>query len=165
MFCPNCGHDCGEFKFCPECGTQLRFLESNNTDQKKELVFPEPPIGVYRSGDNYIQIDQQSLKIYRRVPYRGGMDLVVDRRPIQRVIKYSEIAAVSFIAPKNLKAGLLSIRDKSDRYTPLPTGETRHQEYFYDSGTVFFAKVYSEKFYRVYLFLKQWAEIFNEAEK
>ena len=27
MFCPNCGHDCGDAKFCPECGTNLQGID------------------------------------------------------------------------------------------------------------------------------------------
>ena len=33
MFCPNCGKDCGEFKFCPECG---RVLQDNGANQMAE---------------------------------------------------------------------------------------------------------------------------------
>ena len=39
MFCPNCGKDCGEFKFCPECGQGLRMkikpMEKTNYNEKR----------------------------------------------------------------------------------------------------------------------------------
>ena len=33
MFCPNCGKDCGDGKFCSECGTQLQ--QSAKTDAQQ----------------------------------------------------------------------------------------------------------------------------------
>ena len=28
MFCPKCGKDAGEYKFCPHCGTAMPVLEA-----------------------------------------------------------------------------------------------------------------------------------------
>ena len=36
MFCPNCGHDCGGAKFCPECGTPIEV-------PTQSIPAPQPP--------------------------------------------------------------------------------------------------------------------------
>ena len=39
MFCPNCGHDCGEDRFCSQCGRELQANAAEQTfeDRKKQL--------------------------------------------------------------------------------------------------------------------------------
>lgn len=156
-FCPKCGKNCEEFWFCQACGTQLGLPGA----MRKRKVFPTPPVGIYRYGNNYIQMDRQSLKIYRKAPYQSGGSYLRNRHPITRVIKYSEIMAVSFLEPKGLKPGALSIRDKIDPYTPFPTYDTAYEESCYDSGTVFFGKANRNQFCKLFFFLKQCADIVN----
>ena len=38
MFCPNCGKDCGDGKFCSECGTQLQQSAKKDTQQTEWKV-------------------------------------------------------------------------------------------------------------------------------
>lgn len=34
MFCTNCGKDCGDFKFCPNCGTQVQSVADRESKQE-----------------------------------------------------------------------------------------------------------------------------------
>lgn len=45
MFCHNCGKDCGEFRFCPYCGTQLQHKDNRQTDKKQAAGMPCPSCG------------------------------------------------------------------------------------------------------------------------
>ena len=36
MFCPNCGTDCGEAKFCSECGTKLHRPNETNCTTRSD---------------------------------------------------------------------------------------------------------------------------------
>ena len=37
MFCTNCGRDCADYRFCPDCGTQITGAQA-----AAEETFPEP---------------------------------------------------------------------------------------------------------------------------
>lgn len=40
MFCPNCGNDCGEAKFCSECGCKIALDSHNKFEQYPSLKEP-----------------------------------------------------------------------------------------------------------------------------
>lgn len=153
MFCPNCGRDCGEFKFCPDCGTQVNFLESNNTEQKKKLIFPEPPIGRYKYTNGYLEIGQDSLTICSKPFFK-------ERR--RKSIPFNEIAAVSFSDGRLSTGGFLCIRDKWNRGVPMVTAANMA---VLDRSSVYFPRSSGTDFYPVYEFLRKCAVLNNAAEK
>ena len=149
MFCPNCGKDCGEFKFCPDCGTKL---SGNSGKTSKKLVFPEPPIGVYRFGDDYIQFGEYGIKICKKDLTYGTLIWSVP---------YEKIAVVTYTEEKNLLAGYICIRSKLNKHVPSPI---KYLEAVSDKGCVIVPKRKKEIFYRLYLFLKECADIVKAAE-
>ena len=189
MFCPNCGQDCGDAKFCTGCGTQLKQATENKLQKaawtvgtpcpycggvglngnccafcgvqlisedtveketKKELKFPEPPIGKYTYGDGYLEISKDSVTIYQR-PFPIFKARVL-------TIPFNEIAAVSFGDGQFDLAGFLCVRNFRNKSVPLIT---RASNAVSDRGSVHFRSTKSKEFYPVYEFLRQCAKINN----
>ena len=85
LFCPNCGKDCGDAKFCSECGQALR---STNEVAAMDAKIPEPPVGIYENHDrDYVEMDATSITFCRN-PFLG--------KTTKRTIRYDQIEAVSF---------------------------------------------------------------------
>ena len=42
MFCPNCGKDCGDAKFCSECGQKLQNTHEQVTASREYPPLKEP---------------------------------------------------------------------------------------------------------------------------
>ena len=157
MFCPNCGKDCGEFKFCPECGTQLEAIRNGVTVGKKELKFPPPPIGKYKSADGeWVEITRDAISFYKK-KYFG----LIYSSTKTEAIPFTEIYRVSIVPPKGIKAGILCVRGGMNKYQALATEMTVARD---DSTSVYFNSPRYNTFWRIYLFLKQCADIVNETE-
>ena len=56
MFCPNCGNDCGSFKFCPECGARLSVQEQFPVPAV-QVCEKDAPESIYQTSVNGQQID------------------------------------------------------------------------------------------------------------
>ena len=152
MFCPNCGKDCGEFKFCPECGTQLCLTESKTVEREKEIAFPNPPIGRYKCPDGYLEIGQKSLIICRRPFFKEQ----------KCEIPFDEIARVSFSDGRFSLCGFLCVRDKWNRGIPMITVSDMA---IYDRSSVYFPQSSGSVFHPVFEFLQRCVRINNAAEK
>ena len=103
MFCPNCGHDCGEYRFCSQCGTQIMdytVTEAQNRvchgdpiaekqpEVKRAEIAVELPCGIYEGA-------MSSLALYER-------ELVVKNQVslfkiIETTIPYDKIKAVMYV--------------------------------------------------------------------
>ena len=191
MFCPNCGQDCGDARFCSGCGTQLQqavaqdskktawsvgtpcpycggvglngnccafcgvqLISEDTADQKakKELKFPEPPIGIYKDAAGYIEIGDHSVTFLRNLwPLAPKSKLT---------IPFDEIYAVSYAKGVTLNSGFLCVRSWQDRYIPLCDNST---DAVLDKTSVYFRKTKNEEFYRLFVFLKE-CENINKAE-
>jgi len=62
MFCPNCGNDCGDAKFCSECGENLRNNQTQAVPEKNEK-----PRSIYYANVNGQEINL--LKVYGNYGY------------------------------------------------------------------------------------------------
>ena len=111
MFCPNCGKDCGEFKFCPECGTQVRLAESNDTVQKEHSVFPEPPITLKKVRWGTLEFLGDSMQVIIKLPKIPRKNLL---------ISYDEILDVSYVPATKWLNGFLCVREWKERHIPIP---------------------------------------------
>ena len=190
MFCPNCGQDCGDARFCTGCGTQLQQavaqeskkaawtvgtpcpycggvglngnccafcgvqLISEDTAEKKtkkELEFPEPPIGKYKYVDGYLEIGKESVTIYKNHIFKK----------YTTTIPYHEISAVTFGDGQLDVAGFLCVRSIRNRTIPPATTASAAA---FDSAAIYFPAMRSEEFYPVYVFLKKCSDVVNAAE-
>lgn len=62
MFCTNCGRECREGKFCPECGTQLEDCQSQGSVMPPaEEQFPEPGTEAFEA--------RKAMLNRRRIPH------------------------------------------------------------------------------------------------
>lgn len=152
MICPYCDsliRTLPDSRTCPQCGAPLGSCIEETRKPKQKLVFPDPPIGIYRCGDVYMQFGENSVRIRKEYPNPMKTD---------RVIPFHEIVAVKYTAGESFKPGMLSIRDKGNMYVPFPSS---FKESMKDSGTVVVHKRDNDEYYRIYLFLKQCADIVN----
>ncbi len=152
MFCPNCGKDCGEFKFCPECGTQLCLKETKVAERKEKIVFPKPPVGRYKHPNGYLEVGQYSLIICRKPFFKE----------YKREIPFNEIVRVSFSDGRFTAGGFLCIRDKWNKGIPMVTVAKMA---YWDKSSVWFPSVSGSLFYPIYEFLQECVRINNAAEK
>lgn len=135
---------------CPNCGGVLPEDQQKQPVQKLKLAFPKPPIGMYKAGDEYMQLGEYGMRINKRY--------LVNEYKSDRVIPYCEIAEVFFSEGRTLNPGFLCVRTQADKFKPFPV--TR-QDAMGDSGTILVHKCNNEKYYEIYLFLKKCAEIVN----
>lgn len=137
MFCPNCGKDCGDAKFCSECGQDLR---SANEVAAMDSKIPEPPVGRYESAIGYVEFGPETITVHKKVLFQT----------VERKILYSEIFNVAYKKATGLGLGYLAIREKKDSSIPLPTS----MEAAGDETTLSFGSGESNTFYGLYLYLK-----------
>ena len=159
MFCPSCGKDCGDAKFCSECGQNLRNVAiGNNTESPRlkddekanrkyaEAEYPEPPVGRYNNHDHdYIEIKKDSLIIYKKNFLQ---------KPTSHEILYKKIRCVTY-GDLGVLGGFLSIRDNNNQSPPLITDKYAYA----DETSIPFSRYQSDDFQKVYDFLKICADM------
>lgn len=136
MFCQNCGNDCKEFKFCPECGCDLRTV--NKPVEVFECVSesisaPEKICGVY--GKN------QEMKVAKD-------GLTLRENGAERLIHYSDVRKVNINRASPQKDGVLDMKLNDD-----------------SNVSVSFAVSENTSIFQVFLFLKEIAPEKEEPEK
>ena len=144
MFCPNCGKDCGDAKFCSECGQDLR---SANEVAAMDSKIPEPPVGIYENHDrDYVEMDATSITFCRN-PLLG--------KTTKRTIRYDQIEAVSFAQAVKLRwGGFLSIQKRGGSSKPKSTV----QDAVADETSITFSWKQNDDFLKVFDFLKVYAD-------
>lgn len=104
MFCPNCGNDCVDEKFCPACGQALSPAEEIDTGD-----FPESLMGRYDGIDGYIELSFYTLTIHKEIL----------GTTVEHVMFYRDITDVVFRQASTSENGYLVIREKEDTYWPV----------------------------------------------
>ena len=134
---------------CPNCGGVLGEEERRECEA---LVFPEPPVGVYKDAAGYLEIAQDSVTFYRNQwPIK---------KSIRQTIAFRDIYAVSYVEARPFMSGSLCVRQWKDRNVPMVSGA----DAVMDETSVYFRKEKNQIFYQVYLFLKQCEQIVKAAE-
>lgn len=156
MRCPYCNSLRSEMfniSVCPHCGAVLpsysEMLEQRRINSRN-LVFPEPPIGVYKDAAGYLKIGKDSVTFFRKHFVKGH----------KREIPFNEIYAVSYESGKSFRPGFLCVREWKDRNLSLTLDPTVVAT---DETSVYFLQTENGKFRCAYEFLKQCAEIVNAA--
>ena len=134
---------------CPNCGGAFGGAKRRNSI---ELVFPEPPVGVYKDAAGYLEIAQDSVTFYR--------NQWPAEQNIRQTIAFRDIYAVSYVAARPFMAGSLCVRQWKDRNVSLVSGA----DAVMDETAVYFKKEKNQMFYEIYLFLKECTKIAKAAE-
>lgn len=128
MFCPNCGKDCGEAKFCSVCGQELSV----------EQTISQPPVGRYEAVDGYIDVSDYTMTIHK----------VIGTQSVESVIDYNDITDVIF-REAHTSNGFLAIREEKDRLPPIKD----EWDAVCDEKTSLFGVGEDQEFHTLYTFL------------
>lgn len=125
MFCPNCGQDCGEYRFCSRCGTQIRdytVTEAQNRPCQREPIAEkqpevksaetaaELPCGVYEGA-------MSSLALYEReFVVKNQVSLF---KIIETTIPYNKLKTVMYVRGSGGFSHLL-FRWEGNENLPIP---------------------------------------------
>ena len=86
MFCPNCGNDCGDAKFCQNCGKEVRTgiinLQSNNGEgsalaQGQDIVSHKYSLRKCHGVYGYLALGADALTIEKTIPFGGTTHLTI----------------------------------------------------------------------------------------
>lgn len=77
MFCPNCGNDCADMKFCPICGTKIPQVEAVKKEQEDSYEIPYESMYISDArahmhiAKSFVSITKQGFfkKIVTQIPY------------------------------------------------------------------------------------------------
>ena len=99
MFCPNCGKDCGNGKFCSSCGTKL-FQETEEQPFEMNDSYAIPK-GEFKGYGSYMKLEENAFVIHNQ--FALGKQIR---------IPYNQITGVLYVRPekKLLSNGYLFVR-------------------------------------------------------
>lgn len=141
MFCPNCGNNCGDANFCPECGRKLRTNAEVPTTEVKKV---EPPIGKYEGTFGYVEMGVEYLTVHKMILFRT----------VERKIAYQDIVNVAYKKAVGLGSGYLAIRERKDRLRPIATSQNAAS----DETALCFGANTSDVFYSIYRHLETFVD-------
>ncbi len=116
MFCPNCGNDCGDAKFCSECGTKLDVQVSAPIDSPKKTV----PQSIYQPAI----INGQEVDLFK-VVCKYGVSKERAYSYLKRKFGVSKEQAKELLAPY---------------YTPMDANKTTTKKLFAEATEEFAGK-------------------------
>lgn len=147
MYCPNCGKDCGEFKFCPDCGTRMadyvikEAQEQSHPNCGKDCEdFSPCQNGIGKSKQSGYE-NKNTKKGTTDIPTSGGYlgvcgSVVLSDSAVSVCVKslfkkhrtwipYDQLIAVVYKRPslKSGKAGTLLFRGEVNKHIPIPGEE------------------------------------------
>lgn len=110
MFCPNCGNNCGDAKFCSNCGTALKAGPVHSV--KMEEGNFDFPYGSYRGFVSSLTLYDTYLEITRRPMLKK----------FTTKIPYSQLVAVQFHRQVDIKnnSAYLIVRGEENKHIPIP---------------------------------------------
>lgn len=136
MFCPNCGHDCREYRFCSQCGTQVRndsTLKAPSGEKDRAFSDTTQIPNVYKSkntkkGSTEIPISGGYLGIAGSVVLSDSAVSVCAKRLFEKhrtLIPYDQLVTVIYKRPslKPRSNGALLFRGEANKSVPIPREE------------------------------------------
>lgn len=114
MFCPNCGRNCGNANFCPQCGEKL-LMDVAETLQEEQKTW-SVPLGVYKGYRSHIELGSDWLEIH------NGNATRTTKIPCTTRIPYDQLVGVSYHRSRYLgwDAGFMAVRWKDNHHLPIP---------------------------------------------
>lgn len=140
MFCPNCGNDCADAKFCASCGTKLDFDGTGRPFADCDcFTLPE---GIFKGFGSYIKLEKAALEVHNQWAFF--------KRKVR--IPYDQITEILYVRPPRglLTNGYLILRSESTSTKAIPTGKSRRD----DGMAVAFGYMQDPVFYHVFCFLR-----------
>ena len=148
MFCPNCGHDCGDFKFCPSCGNKLpekaatptvkpvwqagmpcphcggTQLDGNNCSYCGALLVVDMPKEAQEKGNLDIPCGEykailSSITLYEKDFLVETEHGLFKKRRIRTQIAYDEITSVIYCQSRD-PFDIILFRSKDTQSIPIP---------------------------------------------
>ena len=143
MFCVNCGNDCADVNFCPNCGQKIIAK-----DRIAPISISKPPIGRYKGNDGYVELSFHTLTIHKELP----------SQTTEKLISFKDVKDVRYQRAKAERSGFLAIREMTDS---LPVSETEWDAVV-DETALTFNEHKNEQFLKLFIFLYQCKEIVQE---
>lgn len=174
MFCPNCGRDCGEDRFCVACGTRI--------PREMEMVREQMPCSHYEGnetaegccaygGEKHSK--GSAVKLPKRTNTQKGSPVIPTSRGFlgmngravllsetsvtissgsRITIPYSELSAVIYLRPEydGWKSGALLLRRGPNSQAPVP----ERKKIGSDPVSVSFSREQDTQFYHIFQLLK-----------
>lgn len=139
MFCPKCGNDCRDNRFCVRCGAQVQESQTNTYEGKDSY---EVPTGKFRASSGYLRLEKYAL-------------IIGDRGDLFKkevTIPYDKLITVLYVRSQTRlgNPGFLIVRWEGNRNKPMPVGLARYG----DRTSVSFTQREDLMFYHIYCFLK-----------
>lgn len=151
MFCPNCGTDCGEAKFCSECGTKLHrpnetncTTRSDGADATESAVNLDIPVGKYDGTFGYVELRDAEVFLHKKVFFKT----------FETSIRYTDITAVAYQKSTGFSTGFLSIRSRQECFIPLADKSNAAS----DKTALVFGSQMNAPMYHIYQCLQAFAE-------
>lgn len=226
MFCPSCGQDCGEYRFCSQCGRELQANATEQTfeDRKKQLqeegaiycpeclstsytanketrrtiyyrsvianllqltntfmsIHLERRYGIQCTclqcgnswfpkvealNEKYKKLMIKPLEGYSAIKYPTADDAYMQLEenrmiifyPKKRdyIIPFTKIVAVNYEESKGEQVGIITIRDRSNKYRSFPKTLSQAKR---DRLTLVFKSCYSDAYNELYVALLEVVE-------
>lgn len=170
MFCPKCGNDSGEFKFCPYCGTKIPEEEVKTAVWSVGMACPHCG-GTKLDGNNCAFCGAQliadtSYKEYVDIPlgtYKGRLlgtltlkenSVVMRYRFLmlyEQEVPYNQLQRVCFIRAYRNNPGYIGVDWVGRRSQP---SQMHPKGNLHDTFAIPFTEEYNEDFYKVFCFLR-----------
>lgn len=114
-FCPKCGINCGNAKFCPQCGKKLKKSVKDALPEEQKVW--KIPLGAYKGYQSHIELGPDWLEI------RNGNATRTMKIPCTTRIPYDQLVGVSYHRSRylGLDAGFMAVRWRDNQHLPIPT--------------------------------------------
>lgn len=151
MFCPNCGQDCGAFRFCPHCGTQMpttgtkvlhdieisNVRKSKNTDKGSTEI---PTSSGYLGMNGSVVLSDSAVSVCVNGFFQKH----------RTYLPYDQITAVIYSRPTSKSKGALLFRGGANKNLPVP----KREHFVSDKSAVAFSTDNDTLFYHLFWMLK-----------
>ena len=154
MFCPNCGKDCADSNFCPECGTQIRGLETKVVEKTRENTLSSTIANVGEKWEGSSQIPTSGGYLGTNgslVLFDSALSVCVNTlfKKIRTQIPYNQLTTVIYSRPgKQYASGALLLRGEGNKNIPIP------KNLMVDKCAILFPQEKDTLFYHIFYMLK-----------
>ena len=152
MFCPNCGKDCKDAKFCPECGTKLQLNSKPWPIAEEREMYDLPKRTNTRKGATSIPTSWGHRGSSGCVILNDDSVTVINYCNKKSIIPYDQLIAVVYLRPayNGWRSGALLVRGIENQDVPIPVAKKLTT----DISSVAFTLEQDTLFYHIFQLLK-----------
>ena len=157
MFCPNCGKDCADANFCPECGMNLQVIHMSQPSSKEKQMHDFPKRTNTRKGSTNIPTSGGHRGSSGCVILNDASVTVLNYCSKKSVIPYDQLTAVVYLRPSynGWRSGALLFRGIENQKVPIPAVKKLTT----DIASVGFTLEQDTLFYHIFQLLKTVAPV------